>query len=330
MVGVRHPREQQQQPPDIQVPFMILIFLVFFSLVIYVATVPDFDDIDPNKPLPSLQEMKEEVIKHHQFKQVAQQAEQRLRSTVFQKRQQISKALDTLTTSSIPARLKLLRDKNQIVGENLIDITSGKETVHELLHGGSTMTGGNAGGNDGTNDRPPMTLDEIIDYIQNWLHELHDVLASHKRAPHEQIWQLYHDLTVKTLYVWDREYLSRKPPRREDGSRFLSLSTYSDENCFNTVQQAYEKAQNPDKLFIGLVQQNCHDDCRSGILEGGKTESVEPDQNCYQAYCETPEGADKCANGQIRLIDIDEPESLGPYAARFFASKVRKEKKKIR
>jgi [Skp1-protein]-hydroxyproline N-acetylglucosaminyltransferase len=111
------------------------------------------------------------------------------------------------------------------------------------------------------------------------------------------------------------------PPRRDDGSIFLSLATYRDENCINTIKWAYEKAKNPEKLFVGLVQQNCHKDCMSGILEGGKTEPVPPDDDCYKTFCEG-EGKKYCDRGQVRVLNIDEPESLGPYAARYFASKL--------
>jgi hypothetical protein len=51
-------------------------------------------------------------------------------------------------------------------------------------------------------------------------------------------------------------------------------------------------------------------------------QDVEPDQDCYKAFCELPEGKELCEKGHLRLLDIDEPESLGPYAARFFASKM--------
>jgi hypothetical protein len=309
MAVVRRPN--QGASSAFQLPLTILIFLVLFTLIIYVAIVPDAGD----GPLPTVAEMKENV-EHHNYKQVAHQAEQRLRSTFNNKRQQIKKALETLTASSMPARLKRLRDKNQIVGENLADIKAGKETVQEILHAASDPVVADQ------SDKPPMPLEEIIDYLTNWLHTLHDTLSNYKRAPYEGIWQGYHDLTVKTLYVWDREYLSRMPPRRDDGSIYLSLATYRDENCINTVTNAFGKAKNPDFLFIGLVQQNCHSECMSGILEGGKVESVEPDQDCYKAFCELEEGKERCERGQVRLLDIDEPESLGPYAARFFASKM--------
>jgi hypothetical protein len=210
-----------------------------------------------------------------------------------------------------------LREKNQIVGERLADIKEGKETVQEILH----VASDSKHVSEYVNDKPPMELDEIIDFLTNWLHTLHDTLAQYKRATYDGIWEAYHDLTVKTLYVWDREYLSRMPPRRDDGSIYLSLATYRDENCLNTVTNAFGKAKNPDFLFVGLVQQNCHSECRSGILEGGKVADVEPDPNCYKLYCEGV-GKERCANGQVRLLDVDEPESLGPYAARFFASKM--------
>jgi [Skp1-protein]-hydroxyproline N-acetylglucosaminyltransferase len=82
---------------------------------------------------------------------------------------------------------------------------------------------------------------------------------------------------------------------------------------------AYEKAKNPEKLFVGLVQQNCHKDCKSGILDGGKVETVEPDVDCYKTFCSGP-NSQYC--DQVRVLDVDEPESLGPYAARHFASKL--------
>jgi len=112
------------------------------------------------------------------------------------------------------------------------------------------------------------------------------------------------------------------PKRKKDGSIFLSAATYRDENCFNTIHQAYEKAKNPEKLFVGLVQQNCHANCRSGVLENLKMEDVPPDDDCEKLFCETPLGKPICENKQIRVLNIDEPESLGPYAARFFASKL--------
>jgi len=254
------------------------------------------------------------------YREKLHMVEDKLRSTVQQKREQFAKALDSLSTSSnfLPERLKLLRDKHQIVGERLTDIKKGKETVEEILLAAGTDPKARR---DMIIDKPPMKLEEIINYLDEWIHGLHDTLGEAKKATYEGIWQAYHDYTVKSLYVWDREYLSRMPVRRDDDSIFLSLASYRDENCINTIKWAYEKAKNPEKLFVGLVQQNCKMDCLSGVLEGGKMERVEPDQNVFQTFCEG-EGKFFCDNGQVRVLNIDESEVLGPYAARYFSSKM--------
>jgi [Skp1-protein]-hydroxyproline N-acetylglucosaminyltransferase len=126
-------------------------------------------------------------------------------------------------------------------------------------------------------------------------------------------------LTVRTLYVWDRDYLSRMPKRKNDNSIFLSVATYRDENCINTLNWAYEKAKYPSKLFVGIVQQNCHSNCKGGESDDGKVEDVDPDPDCYEAFCEGPMNT-YCNN--VRVLDVDEPESMGPYAARYLASKL--------
>lgn len=332
MVPRQRPRHLESS--SLHTPLSILALIVFFSLIFYVAVVGDAG----NGPMSTaaekgqglehkqyeqvakqaeehLKKVMEQAFEYDGYKEVAKQAKQRLRSTVTHKREQLKKALNSLTTSSMPARLRLLREKQQIVGERLSDIKAGKETVQEVLHAGSNPKSTEI------NNKPPMELDEIIEFLTNWIHTLHDTLSQRRRATYEGIWQAYHDLTVKTLYVWDREYLARMPPRRDDGSIFLSVATYRDENCINTVKWAFEKAKNPEKLFVGLVQQNCHKDCKSGILEGGKVEAVEPDENCYKSFCEG-DGKELCEKGHVRVLDIDEPESLGPYAARYFASKM--------
>jgi hypothetical protein len=35
----------------------------------------------------------------------------------------------------------------------------------------------------------------------------------------------------------------------------------------------YAQADKPDKVFVGLVQQNCLEGCQSGVLEGGEVRS---------------------------------------------------------
>uniref|UniRef100_A0A6U5LLC7 Uncharacterized protein n=1 Tax=Corethron hystrix TaxID=216773 RepID=A0A6U5LLC7_9STRA len=170
--------------------------------------------------------------------------------------------------------------------------------------------------------KDPMTLDEVTSYLEKFLHELHRVFVERKHSNIWQIWESYEQLVEKTLYKWDQEYLQRMPPRREDGSIFLSLASYRDENCLNTITWAYEKSRNPEKLFVGLVQQNCDAGCHSGLLEDGKMIPAEPDEDCHKVFCESDLGRPHCEAGRVRALHVNETESLGPYAARYFGSKL--------
>jgi hypothetical protein len=317
MTTPRFPRDHPH-PPPYQAPLAILVTLIVFSLVVYTSIVmPGVPATPPTEGelllLRNLNPLNDVHSVELALEKEAEMVEKGLRSVARQKTEQLRHALDQLTTRHMPSRLKALRDSHQIVGERLVDIQSGTETVPELLNpkeDGAAPKG---------QMKPPMELAEIKDYLESWLHLLHDTLGRAKQETYEGIWQAYHDLTVQTLYIWDREYLSRMPPRRHDNSIFLSVATYRDENCVNTLNWAYEKSKDPTNLFVGLVQQNCHKDCKSGILDGGKIDDVEPDVDCYKAFCEGPM---KTYCGNVRLLDIDEPESLGPYAARYFASKL--------
>jgi hypothetical protein len=307
-----------------QGPALYTILTVFVVLIIYVLTVTDDVAVDGG-----VATNKENAALLYASKGSSSS----LRHRVVEKRQQLQSALKSLTVNHIPTRLARLRENSEVVGERLGEIRAGTETVEEVLHGqgsGGMAGGARRGGAGGTqyakgggrSDKPPMQLDEIIDYLSTWIHTLHETLVSVKHESYFGIWDAYHDLTVKTLYLWDREYIERMPERRDDGTIFLSLATYRDENCLNTVKGAFGKAKDPEKLYVGIVQQNCHANCKSGILVGGGTEDVPPDDDCKKLFCESEEGKDLCAKGHVRSLEIDEPESLGPYAARYFASKL--------
>lgn len=288
----------RRRPPKAEVPATVWIFLLIFVVTLFVVLIPDAPAVNDT----------ETVGVHHTVG-----VKEKIQNAVSHKRQELQKALHSLTDGNIPHRLRALRERHEIIGERLAEVSSGGETVEEILHGGKTQK---------TSDEPPMELNEIISYLDNWIHTLHETLTHYKDATFEGIWSAYHDLAVKTLYPWDQQYLSRMPPRRDDGSIFLSIATYRDENCLNTLRWAYEKAEHPEKLFVGLVQQNCHQNCKSGVLANLSMVPVEPDEDCYEKFCQTEIGKDVCARNQVRVLNIDEPESLGPYAARYFASKM--------
>lgn len=165
----------------------------------------------------------------------------------------------------------------------------------------------------------PMSVDEVVAFLYNWIHTLHVELQKNENLESAgDMWRIYHDFTRKMVVPWDLEYLRRMPLPRQDDSIFLSLATYRDENCLNTLSWAYGNATYPDRLFVGLVQQNCYEKCRSGVQEKGGTIEIPPDEDCHQAFCDLH--PQRCS--QIRPVKLKEVESLGPYGARFIASKL--------
>lgn len=317
------------------IPAVVWIFILFVVSIMFLALFSG-----QMNPQPSRNNTVDPGAVHAATAGLGQQ----LRRVVESKRQEFRQALKGLTEGNlIITRLKLLREKHEIIGERLIEISQGKETAEEILHGykqrPQLMMRQRKDGKpnkkkhpkkrvrkinpvpQSNSDKPPMEVKEVSEYLNGWIHQLHETLGQAKHATFENIWKAYHDLTVKTLYPWDQEYLHRMPPRRNDGSIFLSIASYRDEMCNTTLYNAFAKAKYPDQLFVGLVQQNCHENCQSGVLENITTVQVPPDPDCYQLFCQSSDlGKTRCH--QVRLLDIDEAESLGPYAARYLASKL--------
>mmetsp|Transcript_29140 Transcript_29140/g.58536 ORF Transcript_29140/g.58536 Transcript_29140/m.58536 type:complete len:565 (+) Transcript_29140:54-1748(+) len=227
-------------------------------------------------------------------------------------------------TRKLPVRVQSLLAQSQIVGDHLQEVKDGSKTVEEAIHQNVNKQGSGIGSSAhigaGALSRnaksAPMTLNEILAFLNSFVKKLTASNVKNKHATFHGIWSAYHDLVAKHLYPWDQEYLRRMPPRRQDGSIYLSVVSFRDEFCVETLKDAFNKAKNPDNLFIGLVQQNCEDEkCRRGS-------NVGPDPDCYHLFCSSSMGKKFCNNGQIRLLRMKEAESLGPYMARYFASKL--------
>ena len=141
------------------------------------------------------------------------------------------------------------------------------------------------------------------------------------------IWETYAEVTKNTLIKWD-DY-NRKTNRyhvpRKDNSIFVSISTYRDTLCPMTLKSIYSHAARPENVNIAIFQQNCFEEkCRTGVLEGGKVEEAGTDMNCYTEFCNSDEGikSNACNTGQIRLFNVNESQSLGPYMARYVSGKM--------
>lgn len=171
-----------------------------------------------------------------------------------------------------------------------------------------------------------MTMASIYASMTSFLAELHEKYTALPPSPTPlTVWGIYKAAADRWLLPLDRDHRGKGLfPVREDNSIFVSTASYRDENCATTLKEMFTKADHPERLYVGLVQQNCVADCMTGVLEGGIVESTEPDEDCYEEFCASPEGRGRCeaADPHVRMLFVQEAESLGPAVARYFASKL--------
>lgn len=173
---------------------------------------------------------------------------------------------------------------------------------------------------------PPAPLTEIERNMTLYLQTLHKRLTklAGPKVDALEVWEAFLDVTSSLPARWDVENANRFPKQRQDNSIFVSLGTYRDPFCPMTIKSLFSNARYPEKIFVGLFQQNCFEaKCRTGVLKGGKVEDAGPDMNCYTEFCQSEEGkrSRACINNQVRLFNVNESESLGPYMARYLGAK---------
>lgn len=122
--------------------------------------------------------------------------------------------------------------------------------------------------------RHVLTVNETLRDFEIFLSHLRARMKGQKsgRTTYHKIWKIYHDLVQQMFLPWDEYYLKHMPKRRDDGSIFLSVASYRDENCMATLEEAFKMAKYPEKLFVGLVQQICARDCVGDVMENSETE----------------------------------------------------------
>lgn len=174
----------------------------------------------------------------------------------------------------------------------------------------------------------PPSIAEVKSNLTHYLRTLHTrfvALASPRVDPYE-VWETYMDVTKNTVIAWDdyNRATGRYYRPRTDGSIYVSISTYRDGLCPMTVKSLFSTADNPKNVNVAIFQQNCFEKkCRTGVLVGGKVEDTSTDIDCYVEFCRSLEGirSNACNTGQVRLFNVNESESLGPYMARYLSGK---------
>ena len=159
-------------------------------------------------------------------------------------------------------------------------------------------------------------------------------------------------------YIYNTNGENSKIPLRRDDSLFLSVAAFREHLLHDTLVEAFENAEHPEKLNIGLVIQNCFGainprssdgtadtnniftsvdidatgtPCKTGLEVIGKNENGKDmtkmsdavvDKNGLETFCAMAKYKKYCTNGQIRVLYVPDDDSLGPAVARYYAAKL--------
>jgi [Skp1-protein]-hydroxyproline N-acetylglucosaminyltransferase len=170
------------------------------------------------------------------------------------------------------------------------------------------------------------------------LHESNQKLAVSKPAnvTLDRIVAAYFDLVEKYLLPLEKAYTYERRPMfetRTDDSIFVSVAAFREYLLADTLQSLYANAKHPDKLYVGVIVNNCFHptSCQGGVKVVGKDKNGKdklqnthgiPDDNQIATFCHKSTFQHYCDNGQVRVLYVHETEALGPAVARYYSSKL--------
>ncbi len=146
-----------------------------------------------------------------------------------------------------------------------------------------------------------------------------------KPAEARSIWEAFQETVDKALDDPSLNLRKSYGPPREDNSIFISIASYRDPSCASTVKRAFERADHPENLYVGVVQQNCMHDCMTGTGWAATRQWVKqdhPDPDCIEEFCKSSLGSPHCKAGRVNILRLEEIDSLGPFFTRFLNSKM--------
>eukprot|EP01091_Cochliopodium_minus_P020687 TRINITY_DN911_c0_g1_i1.p1 TRINITY_DN911_c0_g1~~TRINITY_DN911_c0_g1_i1.p1 ORF type:complete len:363 (-),score=96.96 TRINITY_DN911_c0_g1_i1:508-1596(-) len=91
------------------------------------------------------------------------------------------------------------------------------------------------------------------------------------------------------------------PYKRFSNTIFVSIASYNDEICPHTLNEMFEMAEDKERIFVGLVQQN----------EASTTD-------CIEKYCEISKS--KCRRDQVRSIKMNSSQTKGVVPTRYLVT----------
>jgi len=199
------------------------------------------------------------------------------------------------------------------------EIPNGDQLAEDVMNGKPTIAG----------------IAQILNKFTLALHEA-NLKLSNTNAEIAQILEYYFSLAHEHLSPFESAYRGKSVfPVREDDSIYMSLAAFREHLLAQTMKSAFDEAENPDKIFIGAVVQNCYGNdgrtCRTGLQVVGKDKNgrdrveqfdAPPDVNGIEEFCTDSKYKIYCDRGQIRALYIHDTDALGPAVARYYASKL--------
>ncbi|KAG7365045.1 glycosyltransferase GlcNAc [Nitzschia inconspicua] len=158
-----------------------------------------------------------------------------------------------------------------------------------------------------------------------------------KRNEVEVIRRAYFRLAQEHLVPLDIAYQGRTIfDVRNDDSIFLSVASFREHLLADTLMSAFGSATHPEKLFLGVIVNNCFGldsniPCRGsprvvGQDQNGRDileiEDGKPDINHIGTFCGNITFQKYCEQGQVRVLYINETDALGPAVTRYYSSKL--------
>jgi len=208
------------------------------------------------------------------------------------------------------------------------EVENGDKLIDDLLH----------------HNKPTMA--GIVAFFTKYLERLHDQNKKLSKQEgrdvtgeniHEMLLvDSYFDLTKEVIDPFEDAYRGRTIfPVRDDESVFISLAAFREHLLAQTLMSAFDRAKDPNKLFVGAVVQNCFGldgvVCKTGMQVVGKypngqdrtsVSPAPPDSNGIEVFCTDEKYKHYCDNGQVRVLYVHDTDALGPQTARFYASKL--------
>jgi len=190
------------------------------------------------------------------------------------------------------------------------------------------------------------TIAGIIAFMNGYQRKLHAMHQRNSKEQHRdktgdsidamQLINSYFELTTKEIDPLENAYRGRTIfPIRDDDSFFISLAAFREFLLGKSLMSAFDNAKHPEKLFFGIVVQNCYGldgvVCQTGVEVIGEDKNGRPitsispkppDENGIVEFCNTPEYTKYCDSGQVRVIYVHDTDALGPQTARYYASKL--------